>query len=130
MTAAEVREALERTGVLFTQHDDDPGHISPFWRKRIEELCSTLESTPLDAADLLRAEQAAHDGTRAALRDADEEIARLQTRIESTLEAKAVAEAARQSALRLVEDAVPRMRTLNNAMSPGWLARADELLGT
>ena len=129
MTVEDVRALLDRTGPLFTRDPEDVGHISDRWRKTILALCDLLDATPLDAA--------------AQLREAQERIARLSADCDRSAEtiadlceqlsvARAEANEAERFALEsrhLIEEAIPRMRSLNNQMSPGWLARADEFLG-
>jgi hypothetical protein len=129
LTAADLREALERTGVLFTQYEDDPGHIPHFWRSAILGLCDALDAAPTDVADLLRQERVAHASTKDELAKARAEADALLARVASAEDAKSKAESDRLVAVHLVTEAAPRMRTLNNAMSPGWLARAAALLG-
>jgi hypothetical protein len=129
LTTADARSALERTGVLFTQYEDDPGHIPHFWRSAILGLCDALDAAPTDVADLLRQECVAHASTKDELTKAHAEADALLARVASAEDAKSKAESDRLVAVHLVADAAPRMRTLNNAMSPGWLARAAALLG-
>lgn len=124
MTTAEIRHLLDRTGVLVTQHADDPGYISPCWRRKLEEVCSVIDDTPIDAWVMLRLEKEAHEVTSEALASTQAEADRLRIQVKTD---KAEFEKAYQAALRLIDEAMPRMRTLNNAMSPGWLARAAEL---
>ena len=129
MAVAEIRELLDRTGHLYTNDPQDVGHISEFWRKRILDVCAALEAAPLDVGEALRREKAAHVQTHAALAHAELEIEDLRTGITSKdAEVERALRRARD-AERLIEDAMPRMRTLNNAMSPDWLRRADEFLG-
>lgn len=129
MNVAAVREDLERTGVLFTQHEGDVGHIPDFWRKTILALCDVLESTPLDVADSLREERQMHQDTKDLLAKAQEANGGLTEALKRSASDVEEALAKSRSAVRLVEEAVPRMRTLNNAMSPDWLRRAEEFLG-
>jgi len=124
-----VRDALARTGVLFTQHEDDLGHIPDFWRAAILGLCDALDAAPVDVAEQLRAERGAHDVTISRLSEAHAAHAEALAEVEAEERRRAAAEADGRVAVQLVAEAVPRMRTLNNAMSPGWLARASSLLG-
>jgi hypothetical protein len=128
LSTADVRGALERTGVLFTQHEDDPGHIPNFWRSAILGLCDALDAAPTDVADLLRQERVAHASTKDELTKAHAEVDALLARVAGAEDAKGKAESDRLVAVHLVTEAAPRMRTLNNAMSHGWLARAAALL--
>jgi hypothetical protein len=129
LTTADVRGALERTGVLFTQYEDDPGHIPHFWRSAILGLCDALDAAPTDVAGLLRQERVAHESTKNELTKARAEVDALLARVASAEDARAKAEEALREVSRLVVEAIPRMQTLNNAMSPGWLKRAFALLG-
>lgn len=129
MITADVRGALERTGVLFTQHEDDPGHIADFWRSTILCLCGALDAAPMDAADILREERLAHGATKDELAKALAKVDDMRGRVALAEEGKNKAEDDLRVAVHLVADAAPRMRTLNNAMSSGWLARAATLLG-
>jgi hypothetical protein len=129
LTTADVRDALGRTGVLFTQYEDDPGHIPHFWRSAILGLCDALDAAPMDVADLLRQERVAHTSTKDELTKARAEADALLARVASAEDAKGKAEESLRKVSQLVVEAVPRMRTLNNAMSPGWLARAAAFLG-
>jgi hypothetical protein len=129
LTTADVRDALGRTGVLFTQYEDDPGHIPHFWRSAILGLCDALDAAPTDVADLLRQERVAHESTKNELTKAHAETDALLARVASAEDAKSKAESDRLVAVHLVTEAAPRMRTLNNATSPGWLARAAAFLG-
>ncbi len=129
MTVEDVRALLDCTGSLFTRDPEDVGHVSDRWRKTILALCDLLDAAPLDAA--------------AQLREAQERIARLSAdcdRMDETIvdlcEQLSVVTAEANEAERfalesrhLIEEAIPRMQSLNNQMSPGWLARADEFLG-
>lgn len=124
----EIRDLLDRTGPLFTQEPDDVGHISDFWRRRIREMCALVESAPLDIADRLRAEVASHAETGAELEARHRDVAALEQRLASKAEEVERALERSRAAVRLVEDAVPRMETLNNAMSPDWLLRAAAFL--
>lgn len=125
---AEIRALLERTGHLYTNDPQDVGHISEFWRKKIVELCALLESAPLDIAAVLRTEREAHKATRLGLSEARAYAEVLEQRLAAkTNDVERALEKSR-AAVRLVEEAVPRMQTLNNAMSPDWLRRADEFL--
>lgn len=126
--SAETRELLERTGHLFTQDPQDVGHISEFWRKRIIELCDLLDSAPLDVAEALRAEREAHRVTRAALREKKALLSETESLVVAKEQDVERALDRASTAVRLVEEAVPRMQTLNNAMSPDWLRRANEFL--
>ena len=128
MNVAAVRDSLERTGVLFTQVEDDPGHISEFWRKTILGLCAALEAAPTDVADHLRQEKDAHGETKSELAKALAEVDRMRQSAADAVGARVKAEEDRRVAVHLVADAVPRMKTLNNAMSVGWLQRAHKLL--
>jgi len=128
LITADVRERLEHTGVLFTQHEGDLGHIPDSWRGIIQGLCDALDATPQNAAELLQHERADHSVTKDELTKAFAEIAFLQMKVEAAERDKRTAEEDRQKAVQLVSEAVPRMESLNNAMSPGWLAQARELL--
>jgi hypothetical protein len=129
LTAADLREALERTGVLFTQYEDDPGHIPHFWRSAILGLCDALDAAPTDVADLLRQERVAHASTKDELTKARAEADALLARVAGAEDAKSKTEESLREVSQLVVEAIPRMQTLNNAMSPGWLKRAFALLG-
>jgi hypothetical protein len=126
----EIREILERTGRLYTNDPEDVGHISDFWRRKILDLCALLESAPLDTADALREEREGHASTREALHAAHQAYEAQLVALRSKTEDVERAQERARAAVRLVEEAVPRMRTLNNAMSPDWLRRADEFLGS
>lgn len=126
---AEIRALLERTGHLYTQDPQDVGHISEFWRKRIAELCDLLDSAPLGIAAVLRAEREAHKATRLSLSEARAWAEVLEQRLAAKANDVERALEKHSAAVRLVEEAVPRMQTLNNAMSPDWLRRAAEFLG-
>lgn len=128
MNVAAVRDDLARTGVLFTQNEEDVGHISDFWRGKIKALCDYTESLPINAAELLAAEKHIHAEARNALAFVEKKLRAANERIQA-LEAEVARVEADNAPLRqLVDEAVPRMQTLNNAMSPGWLARAAALL--
>lgn len=108
----EVRALLARTGVQRTHDDEDPGHISNCWRREIEQLIDFVDAGLLglesrDGLALLRQSQ----------RSAEYERARADELRDAIARARAV-----------VQEAEPRMRSLNNAMTPGWLARAAEFL--
>lgn len=126
---AEIRDLLAKTGVLYTRTDDDPGHLSSLWRKKIVALCDLVETLPLDAAERLTAEKHIHNEARQALKKSDGLCEALRARL-TALEAELESKAADEAFVRqLVVEAVPRMRSLNNQMSPGWLARAEQFLG-
>lgn len=129
MNVAAIREDLVRTGVLFTQNEGDVGHISNFWRSTILGLCDAFDAAPTDVADLLKQEREVHSATRSELDRVRSDLDAMHQDIVRADQEKIVAESARSAALQLVAEAVPRMQTLNNAMSPGWLARAATLLG-
>lgn len=124
-----MREALARTGVLFTQLEGDVGHVPDFWRSTVVALCDALDAAPVDAAELLRQERQAHAVTLALLSDAQAAHAGALDEVAAEGRRRVAAEDARGVAAQLVAEAVPRMQTLNNAMSPGWLKRASALLG-
>lgn len=125
----EIRALLERTGHLYTQDPQDVGHISEFWRKKIVDLCALLESAPLGIATSLRTEREAHKDTRLRLSEARAYAEVLEQRLAARANDVECALEKSRAAVRLVEEAVPRMQTLNNAMSPDWLRRAAEFLG-
>lgn len=129
MIASDVRSDLERTGVLFTQRENDLGHIPDSWRTTILNLCDALDAAPTDVADILEQECRAHASTKGELTKALAERNDMRERVALADAARIKAEDDRRVAVHLVADAVPRMRTLNNAMSSGWLARAATLLG-
>ena len=125
---AAVREALERTGTLYTNDVSDPGHISDFWRNKITAFCDYVETLPLDAAERLEAEKHIHNEARNALRLVESKLRAARERIR-VLEAELAPKLKRDADLRqLVVEALPRMRSLNNQMSPGWVARAEQYL--
>lgn len=128
MNTAEVRDALERTGALFTQDENDPGHISDYWRGVVQDLCAALDAAPQNAGELLRAERAAHSDTLLKVASALDECDAALAKADAERRSRSAAEDARQVAVQLVAEAMPRMESLNNAMSPGWLARASALL--
>lgn len=126
---AEIREALERTGTLYTRDVSDPGHISGFWRNKITAFCDYVETLPLDAAERLEAEKHIHNEARNALSFVEKRYRALQERAKQ-LETELAGKAEHDAFVRqLVVEAVPRMRSLNNQMSPGRLARAEQFLG-
>lgn len=128
MNTTEVRDALDRTGTLFTQDENDPGHISDYWRGVVQDLCTALDAAPQNAGELLREERAAHSDTLLKVAAALDECDAALAEADAERRTRAAVEEARQVALQLVAEAIPRMQTLNNAMSPGWLARASALL--
>lgn len=129
MTTAEVRAALNETGVLFTKDNNDPGHISGFWRSRVLGLCATIDALPTNVGELLRLECWNHGQTHHRLAARDAEVLELRRRLDSKDEEIARALEREQGAERLVEEALPRMQTLHSAMTPDWLRRAHAFLG-
>lgn len=125
---AEIREALERTGTLHANDASDPGHISDFWRNKITAFCNYVESLPLDAVERLEAEKHIHNEARNALRLVESKLRAARERIR-VLETELAPKRERDDFVRrLVVEALPRMRSLNNQMSPGWVARAERYL--
>lgn len=107
---AATRADLERTGNLFTQDENDPGHISNYWRKRIAELCDALEAASPDAAP----------------QPPQEQVDALTRAVRGVFNRSMETELAR--AVLLVSEALPRMQTLNNATSQRWLPLAEAFL--
>jgi len=105
------RADLERTGNLFTQHEDDPGHLPAFWRKRVAELCDALEGA---------------SAAEAKPQTPQEEVDALTRKVRGVLAPGT--EAALARAVLLVQEALPRMRTLNNATSQRWIPLAEAFL--
>lgn len=126
--ANNARTSLARTGVLFTQHEDDLGHIPDYWRKTVVDLCDALDAAPTDVAEHLCQERLAHVATRNELAKALAQVESMCQHVSAAEAAKVKAEDDRRVAVHLVTDAVPRMKTLNSAMSVGWLERAQKLL--
>ena len=106
---AELRALLERTGTLFTKDANEPGHLSDRWRREIVAI--------LDALD---------GGVQPTPQTPSEEVEALRTAVRDVLlgniEKKFV------HAVWLITEAMPRMRTLNNAMSEIWLPVAEAFL--
>lgn len=127
MVTAEIRELLERTGDLHTKTVDDPGYVSSLWRSTIDAMCAVIDESPVSAAVQLRREKSLHAVTTESRDAALEEIDILKAEIANS---NSIAAANIAFARRLIEEATPRMRSLNNQMSPGWLARAGDFLGS
>lgn len=128
MTVGEIRELLSRTGPLITKTDDDPGHITHFWRKTVVALCDLIDTLPADVGEQLAAERRAHSVTRKALESEQAARSAVERYFKGHEETTAKIVNDLHRALQLLQEATPRMKSLNNQMSPGWLARAEELM--
>lgn len=100
----ETRAALEKTGNLYTEDAEDLGHVSAFWRARIVELCDELEAKVPSFDD----------------RPPSEQVAALADSVRQVLGFDEILAERLAMAVHLVEEAAPRMRTLNNAASARW----------
>jgi hypothetical protein len=110
---SELRSLLERTGKLQTKDLDDVGHISARWRKEITALLDAIDTNvPLGSS--------ATPGTP------EEEIDALIGAVRKVLVGDVEAKFAR--AVWLIGEALPRMKTLNNAVSARWVPIAEAFL--
>ena len=128
MTVEDVRALLDRTGPLFTRDPEDVGHISDRWRKTILAFCDLLDAAPLDATAQLRVTQEQVARLSADIDRLEDTVSYLTGQARADREAAVAAQKRASAAVQLIEEAIPRMRSLNNQMSPGWLVRADEFL--
>jgi hypothetical protein len=110
---SKLRSLLERTGQLQTKDLDDPGHLSQRWRKEITALLDSIDSgAPL--------------GSPATPSTPQEEIDALIGAVRRVISGDLEAKVAR--AVWLIEEALPRMKTLDNAISARWVPIAEAFL--
>lgn len=128
MRAEDVRALLGQTGPLYTRDPEDVGHISDRWRKVIVAFCDLIDAAPLDTAEQLRETQQQVAGLAAEVERLEGAVSYLVGQAEASRDEALRGQHRASEAVLLVEQAIPRMRTLNNQMSPGWLARAGEFL--